>query len=61
MEGGPPAVSIAVGFNQFSGRVDFGVHVVEVVQDDGFDRHGDFGAAVIELSMVADDHVLQAP
>ena len=57
MVGCPVAVAIRVIPNKLVKIVDLCIHVIQVMEDKCFQSHGDFGTAVFQFSVVADDHV----
>src|SRR5262245_8663092 len=55
----PSAISARVFFQDLGDAVELRVEIVEQVQRDRLQRHGQLGAAKLVLSVVADDDVLE--
>src|SRR5262249_13702627 len=55
----PGAFAADVFTEQLGDAVELGVEIVEQVQGDRFERHGQLGTAVFVFTVMADDEVLQ--
>ena len=59
MELRPGAVQIRIVTDQLLEAMQLGVQIVEMVQCNGFERHGKLWSAKLVFAMVAYNHVLQ--